>query len=117
MIRIRRVYDPVESEDGLRILVDRLWPRGLSKEKANLYLWLKEVAPSTDLRQWFDHDPSKWDKLRSRYILELKMPEAQLQHLRMLASGQNVTLLFAARDVNHNEAVVIRDVLTERMPP
>lgn len=113
MIQLKRVYDESEPKDGFRVLVDRLWPRGISKERANLHLWLKEIAPSPQLRTWFAHDPAKWNQFRDRYREELAQHDAELQQLTELAKDRNLTLLFAARDKEHNEAVVIRDLLTE----
>jgi len=112
-VAIKRVYEQPETSDGKRILVDRLWPRGLSKEKAQLALWLKEVAPSDELRRWFGHDPEKFAEFRSRYKAELSSGAAKekLDELRALAQQEPVTLLFAARDTAHNNAVVLRDEL------
>lgn len=110
-IRLKRAYDPAAPGDGLRILVDRLWPRGLSKERAALDDWIKEVAPSTGLRKWFGHDPAKWADFQTRYRAELQDRPA-FDHLRKLAADRTVTLIFAAKDTEHNEAVVLRDLLT-----
>lgn len=110
-LRIKRVYDPVDSEDGFRVLIDRLWPRGLSKEKAKLDLWLKEIAPSTELRQWFNHDPAKWPEFRQRYFSELDSREEEVKEIRARAEKGRVTLLYAARDTEHNQALVLRDYL------
>lgn len=111
-MQIKRVYDKPEPEDGARILVDRLWPRGLTKEKARIDLWLKDIAPSTELRKWFDHDPEKWDEFRKRYFVELKNNPKQLALLDEQLKNGKVTLLYAAKDKEHNEAVAIRDFLT-----
>ncbi|CAN5487744.1 DUF488 domain-containing protein [soil metagenome] len=111
MVQIKRIYVAPSKEDGYRVLVDRLWPRGVSKERANLDLWLKEIAPSTELRKWFDHDVAKWPEFKTKYRQELRDSEAMTAQLKELASHQTVTLLFAARDEEHNEAVVIRDFL------
>jgi len=113
-IRLKRVYEKPEPVDGTRILVDRLWPRGLTKEKAAIDLWLKEVAPSTKLRKWFGHDPKKWRSFRSRYQTELKQHRAPLQLIKSKAKGGVVTLIYGARDQEHNEAVVLRELLTSR---
>lgn len=110
-LRIKRVYDPVDSEDGFRVLIDRLWPRGLSKEKVKLDLWLKEIAPSTELRQWFNHDPAKWPEFRQRYFSELDSREEEVKEIRARAEKGRVTLLYAARDTEHNQALVLRDYL------
>jgi uncharacterized protein YeaO (DUF488 family) len=109
-VRLKRVYDPPSSEDGRRVLVDRLWPRGLSKQKARLDDWLKEVAPSHELRRWFGHDPERWAEFRRRYEEELKGAPALEQLKRMAAEGP-LTLLYAARDEAHNEAVVLAEHL------
>lgn len=110
-MHLKRVYDPASPADGTRVLVDRLWPRGLSKAKAKIDLWLKEVAPSTELRKWFGHDPQRWDEFRHRYSEELKQHAEELGKLRELAAEGPLTLLYAARDEQHNDAVVLRDVL------
>ncbi len=112
-VAIKRVYEQPETSDGKRILVDRLWPRGLSKEKVQLALWLKEVAPSDELRRWFGHDPEKFAEFRSRYKAELStgVAKEKLDELRALAQKEPITLLFAARDTGHNNAVVLRDEL------
>ena len=109
-IRLKRAYDPPASDDGFRVLVDRLWPRGLRKDAARIDAWLNDVAPSTELRRWFGHDPAKWDEFRRRYKAELSR-NPTLDELRsLLASHKQVTLLFGARDEAHNNAVVLRDV-------
>ena len=111
-IQLKRVYEKPERADGTRILVDRLWPRGLTKEKAAIDLWLKELAPSTELREWFGHDPKKWRGFRSRYQTELKQRGDQLQLIKSRARKGVVTLIFGARDQEHNEAVVLKQFLT-----
>jgi uncharacterized protein YeaO (DUF488 family) len=113
-IRLKRAYERPELEDGTRILVDRLWPRGLTKEKAAIDLWLKEVAPSTELRKWFRHDPKKWRNFRSRYRTELKQHSAALELIKRKAKEGVVTLIYGARDQEHNEAVVLQEILTKR---
>ncbi|MBT9260384.1 MAG: DUF488 domain-containing protein [Clostridiales bacterium] len=112
-VRIKRVYEPPSPEDGYRVLVDRLWPRGLKKEEAAVDLWAKELAPTTDLRQWFGHDPSRWEGFQRRYREELKAPDAQkvLAELKEKARHTTVTLLFAAKDEDHNNAVVLQELL------
>jgi len=110
-IRIKRIYDAADSADGFRALVDRLWPRGVSKERAALGGWLLELAPSTALRQWFHQDPTRWLQFTRRYRAELRAQSAALQSLRQRAKQQRVTLLYAARDPRRNHAVVLRDVL------
>ncbi len=112
-IALKRAYDEPAASDGTRVLVDRLWPRGVSKERAQIALWLKDIAPSNELRAWFGHDPEKWDEFRRRYLAELASEPAQaaLAQLRELAASGPVTLVIAAKDVKHNEAVVLRDLL------
>ena len=110
-IKIKRVYLQPDEEDGRRILVDRLWPRGLTKEKASLDLWLKEIAPSTELRKWFGHDPEKWKEFQTRYRAELRQNTEQVSLLKQEAARGVVTLLFGAKDEEHNEAVVLQKLL------
>ena len=112
-VRLKRTYDAPEPSDGTRVLVDRLWPRGLTKERARVDLWLKEVAPSNQLRIWFGHDPAKWDDFRRRYKAELESGEGQaaLARLRGLARQGPVTLVYAARDTEHNDAVALQELL------
>ena len=113
MITLKRVYDEPEPGDGTRVLVDRLWPRGLSKERAHVDLWLKKIAPSSQLRTWFGHDPEKFAEFRRRYEAELASETGQvaLTKLRDLAKQEPVTLVFAAHDTAHANAVVLRDLL------
>ena len=111
-IKLKRIYEPVEKEDGFRILVDRLWPRGITKEKASIDLWLKNIAPSTELRKWFDHDPKKWKEFQKKYKKELHENEQAVSELKQHLKSENVTLLFAARDEIHNQAQVIKEVLS-----
>lgn len=116
MVRIKRVYAPPAPEDGLRVLVDRLWPRGLTKEAAALDLWLKELGPSTELRKWFGHDPARWEAFSERYREELESPErvAALTRLRGLRDEQGgVTLLFGAKEEAYNHAVLLAEVLKD----
>ena len=110
-VKLKRVYEPATPDDGTRILVDRLWPRGLSEAEARVGLWLKDAAPSTDLRRWFGHDPARWTEFRRRYQEELQQHAAELEKLRALASQGIVTLLYGARDEQHNDAVVLREAL------
>lgn len=112
-LRLKRVYEPPEEDDGDRVLVDRLWPRGLTKEKAAVDHWAKEVAPSNELRHWFGHRPERWDEFVARYRQELESPEAQaeLATIRGLLRKGRVTLLYAAHDEEHNNAVALRDLL------
>jgi uncharacterized protein YeaO (DUF488 family) len=114
-IRLRRVYEPPDAADGRRILVDRLWPRGLTREAAHLDAWRKDAAPSTALRRWFGHDPAKWAEFQRRYREELdEHPEALAPLLDAAGTGP-VTLVYAARDEQHNDAVVLKQVLDERL--
>ncbi|MCG8589996.1 MAG: DUF488 domain-containing protein [Proteobacteria bacterium] len=108
---LKRVYEPASRQDGLRVLVDRLWPRGLSKDAARVDLWLKEVAPSTELRKWFGHEPKRWAEFRRRYEHELEAHTESLERLVELAGRGRVTLLFGAKDEERNQAVVLLDVL------
>jgi len=110
-IAIKRVYEPAAKDDGLRVLVDRLWPRGLSKEEADIDLWAKDVAPSSELRKWFGHDPAKWKEFQAKYRRELDSQKTALQDLVEQAGEQPLTLLYGARDTEHNQAVVLKDVL------
>lgn len=112
-LRLKRAYEPVSPDDGVRILVDRLWPRGVSKAKAALDDWMKDIAPTTELRQWFGHDPAKWTEFQHRYRTELAGHAAELAHIRSLAAKQVVTLIYSAHDEVHNDAVVLREVLLE----
>lgn len=113
MIRIKRVYDKAKKDDGVRILVDRVWPRGVSKQEAKVDIWLKAVAPSSKLRKWFGHKPGRWKEFRKRYRKELdNWKEVLLPTVRFLEDDRgSVTLLFAAKDEKHNNAVVLRDYL------
>ncbi|MEO6187971.1 MAG: DUF488 domain-containing protein [Ginsengibacter sp.] len=107
--KLKRVYEQPSDEDGTRILVDRLWPRGLTKEKAKVDLWLKDIAPSTELRKWFDHDPKKWEGFIKKYKKELQENNEQVNTLRRHIKDETVTLLYGARDEEHNEALVLKD--------
>ena len=110
-IKIKRVYELPDKDDGMRILVDRLWPRGLTKEKASVDLWLKEIAPSTELRKWFGHSPDKWKRFRGRYYTEIRHKEDLIKVLKDKAKGGTVTLVYGARDEEHNEALVLKQFL------
>ncbi|MCI1280340.1 MAG: DUF488 domain-containing protein [Nitrospira sp.] len=117
-LRLKRAYEPASPDDGVRILVDRLWPRGLSKAAAALNEWMKEIAPSTELRQWFGHDPARWPEFQRRYKAELHQHPQELDHIRTLAETQTVTLIYSAHDEAHNDAIVLKDVLSkERETP
>ena len=114
MIKLKRVYESPSPEDGLRILVDRLWPRGLTKERAAVDLWMKDVAPSTELRKWFGHDPAKWKQFQIRYRKELEGKKEALKDLKQKSRGHTVTLVYGARDEEHNEALILREILARR---
>lgn len=111
MIRTKRTYDPPERSDGRRFLVERLWPRGMKKQDLELDAWLKDVAPSTELRRWFAHKPERWKEFQRRYMQELDAKAEALQPLLDASKKQPVTLLYSARDVEHNSAIVLRDYL------
>ncbi len=113
-VRIKRAYEPADDGDGYRVLVDRLWARGVSKEKAHLDAWMKEIAPSTELRRWFGHDPARWDEFQRRYRAELAEPERRqlVEALAERATQGQVTLIYGARDTLHNEAVVLCAVVS-----
>lgn len=113
-LRLKRAYEPAEPGDGTRILVDRLWPRGVSKERADLSDWMKDIAPTTELRQWFGHDPAKWTEFQSRYRAELAQHAEELDQIRALAAKGVVTLIYSAHDEVHNDAVVLHAVLSGR---
>ena len=110
-VRLKRAYEAAESSDGLRVLVDRLWPRGVTKDAAAVDLWLKDLAPSTELRKWFGHDPARWPEFQQRYGEEVRTHAEAFEQLRDLARKQRVTLVFAAKDKDHNDAVVLRSLL------
>ena len=107
--RIKRVYELPDKHDGRRILVDRLWPRSLTKEKASIDLWLKDIAPSTELRKWFGHNPDRWEEFKERYLAELKGNSGQIQLLKQELDTGIVTLVYGAKDEKHNQAVVIQE--------
>ena len=113
-VKLKRAYELPAGDDGARILVDRLWPRGVSKSDAALDQWMKDIAPSSELRQWFGHDPERWETFRKRYAKEVHENDELLDQLRSLARKGTVTLVYAARDEEHNDAVVLRDVLLGR---
>ena len=113
-LNLKRAYETAQKTDGYRVLVDRLWPRGISKENAHLDLWEKDLAPSADLRKWFGHDPAKWAEFKRKYIIELNHnKEAVDAFLSVLKKQATVTLIYAAKDTEHNEAVVLKDYLQE----
>jgi uncharacterized protein YeaO (DUF488 family) len=110
-ISVKRAYDPPADSDGTRVLVDRVWPRGKSRETLKLDRWLKDVAPSTDLRKWFGHDPGKWDAFRDRYFRELDAQDEPVASLRKMAKEGDLTLVFGAKDAQHNNAVALKEYL------
>lgn len=113
LVRVKRIYEPVEASDGQRILVDRIWPRGISRTRAELDAWMPDVAPSTELRKWFAHDPQRWEEFQARYRSEL-LDSPHVDDLAALQALGPVTLLYSARDVDRNQAVVLASVLDER---
>ena len=113
-VRLKRAYEPADAEDGARVLVDRLWPRGVSKGDAALDQWMKEIAPSTELRKWFGHDPDRWEEFCRRYSAELHQNTELLSQLRSIAREGPVTLVYSAHDEAHNDAIVLRDVVLGR---
>jgi uncharacterized protein YeaO (DUF488 family) len=115
MIHTKRVYDPALPADGTRVLVERLWPRGIKKEDMKMDEWLKDVAPSTELRRWFGHDPDKWDEFRRRYFLELDAHRPAWQRLVEAARQGPVTLLFSSHDTQHNNAVALKSYVEEHI--
>lgn len=110
-LRLKRAYEKPAPEDGTRILIDRLWPRGISKEHAALDEWMKEIAPSAELRKWFGHDPAKWTEFQHRYTRELQAHAEELERLRSIARQGVLTLVYSAKDEEHNDAVVLRKIL------
>ena len=114
MIQVKRVYEKPSRKDGLRILVDRLWPRGLTKERAAVGSWLKDVAPSTELRKWFGHDPAKWKQFQLSYRKELRGKKGALELLKQKSEERTITLVYGARDKEHNEALVLKRTLEGR---
>jgi uncharacterized protein YeaO (DUF488 family) len=113
-VKLKRAYVPPAADDGVRILIDRLWPRGVRKVDAAIDQWAKDIAPSTALRKWFGHDPARWEEFRRRYSAEVRQHPEQLARLRALARQGPVTLVYSAHDELHNDAVVLRDLLLER---
>jgi len=113
-IRLKRAYEPPASDDGIRILIDRLWPRGVKKTNAAIDEWMKEIAPSTKLRKWFSHDPERWQEFWRRYQTEIRHHPDEFERLRTLAQRGRITLVFSAHDEAHNDAVVLKDLLLER---
>ena len=115
-VRLKRAYEPASARDGYRVLVDRLWPRGVSKKQAKLDEWAKELAPSSQLREWFGHEPSRFPEFRRRYIDELRADAPRLKELRRRARMSTLTLVYSAHDSEHNDAVVLAEVLRRGLP-
>ena len=113
MLRIKRVYEEPSPSDGLRILVDRIWPRGMSKERAHIDRWERELGPSNDLRKWFGHVPARFDEFARRYRVELREQAARIEEIRSEAAKETVTLVYSARDEEHNQAVVLAEVIRD----
>ena len=113
-VRLKRAYAKATAQDGVRVLIDRLWPRGVTKKAATINHWFKELAPSAGLRKWFGHDPMRWLRFRRRYSIEVRADPETLKALRRLARKGRITLVYAARDETHNDAVVLRDILLGR---
>ncbi len=113
-IQIKRAYDPASARDGWRVLVDRLWPRGISKEKLKLDAWMKDIAPSNELRTWFHHSDAKWTEFEKRYFKELSQQPDKVDELRKQARGHTVTLVYGARDETHNNAVALKKYLEKK---
>jgi uncharacterized protein YeaO (DUF488 family) len=113
-IRVKRVYDKPDKTDGQRVLVDRVWPRGLTKEEARIDQWLKEIAPTTALRKWFGHDPARWTEFKKRYAKELNDRPEKIEQLAREARKRTVTLLFGAQDIEHNNAVALKEYIEKR---
>lgn len=114
MIKIKRVYEKYEQSDGFRVLVDRLWPRGVSKQEAHVDLWLKEIAPSTNLREWFNHESEKWEEFKKRYKKELDKNKEKVDELKKIINeNNNVTFVYSAKDSLHNQAVALKTFLSE----
>ncbi len=111
MLKLKRVYEELSKEDGFRVLIERLWPRGFTKERAAVDLWLRDVAPSTELRKWFGHDPAKWEEFRRRYWAELKQHKDATDLLKQKSKEGTVTIVYSARDEEHNAAVVLKAFL------
>jgi uncharacterized protein YeaO (DUF488 family) len=114
-VKLKRAYEPPAASDGTRILIDRVWPRGVNKANAAIDQWDKSIAPSTMLRKWFGHDPARWQEFRRRYANEIRRHREQLDELRARAQSGRITLVFAAHDKIHNHAIVLRDILLDRI--
>ena len=115
-VRLKRVYEPAAPEDGYRVLIDRLWPRGVSRARAQLDEWERELSPTSELRQWFRHEPSRFEEFRRRYIEELRSERPRIARLRRRARDGALTLVYSARDTQHNDAAVLAEVLRRGLP-
>jgi len=115
-VRLKRAYEPAAPEDGYRVLIDRLWPRGVSRQQAKLDRWEKQLAPSAELRQWFRHEPRRFEEFRRRYIEELRNERPRLTALRRRAREETLTLVYSAQDTKHNDAVVLAEILRRGLP-
>jgi uncharacterized protein YeaO (DUF488 family) len=115
-VRVKRAYEPVSPRDGYRVLIDRLWPRGVSREQAQLDEWQKDLSPSTELREWFGHDPGRFEEFRRRYVEELRARRPRIMELRRHAREGRLTLVHSARDTEHNDAVVLAEVVRRGLP-
>jgi uncharacterized protein YeaO (DUF488 family) len=115
-VRLKRVYEPAASSDGYRVLIDRLWPRGVSRKRAQLDAWERELSPSTELRRWFGHEPSRFQEFRRRYTEELRQQRPRIAELRRRAREGTITLVYSAHDAEHNDAVVLAEVLRRGLP-
>jgi len=115
LIRLKRIYEQSSDQDGFRVLVDRLWPRGIRKNEVRLDLWLKEIAPSDELRKWFSHDPEKWEEFRRRYLEELELKKDYLERLIEKAKETDLTLLYAAKNEDFNNATVLKECLESKL--
>ena len=115
MIRLKRIYEQSSNQDGIRVLVDKLWPRGLRKNEARIDIWFKEIAPDDELRKWFSHDPKKWEEFRKRYLKELKENEECVQKIIEKAKETDLTLLYAAKNERFNNAIVLKEYIESRL--
>lgn len=113
-VKLKRAHEPAAADDGTRILIDRLWPRGISKERAAIDQWMKDIAPSTQLRKWFGHDPARWEEFRRRYAKEVRQHADLLEQLRALARQGQITLVYSAHDEKHNDAVELRELILRK---
>lgn len=113
MIKLKRAYEAASADDGVRILVERLWPRGISKERAKIDEWLKQLSPSPELRKWFGHDPEKWEEFQKRYRKELEQNQEMAKDLKRKARGKTITFVYAARDEKHNSALLLKEYLSK----